>query len=60
MSSWIPNLSRRLFIASLGIGALFILGLVNKADVGLHISTICMAVAAANSFEKSKTKEKDV
>jgi hypothetical protein len=60
MPSWIPKLSRRLTICAMGIAALFILGLINKADVGIHIATICAAVAAADAYEKKgNSKEKE-
>lgn len=57
MPSWIPKLSRRLTVCAMGIVSLFILGLAHKADVGIHIATICAAVAAADAYEKSKSKK---
>jgi len=45
---------RRSSMGLIGMLLLFSLGYVKGSDVGLHIATICMAVAAANAYEGVK------
>lgn len=42
---------RRSTLALTALGLLFILALVNKADVGAHMVAIVVAVAGANAWE---------
>lgn len=46
---------RRSAIALIGMVLLFIIGIWNKADVAGSIAMICMGVAGANAYEKSKS-----
>lgn len=47
--------SKRSSIALIGMFLLFTLGYSKGSDVGVHIATICMAVAASNAYEKVKS-----
>lgn len=46
--------SRRWSISALAIVALTLLGIVNKIDVQTSIAAVAAAVAASNSYQKSK------
>lgn len=46
--------SRRLLAAIVGIAALTYLGVHNGVDTSMAIASVAMAVAASNSYEKSK------
>lgn len=48
--------SRRFILALVGIAVLGGLGFVMKQEIGLHIATIVIGVAASNAFEKKEKK----
>ena len=48
--------SRRFILAMVGIVVLGGLGFYMKQEIGLHISTIVVGVAASNAFEKKDNK----
>lgn len=50
---------RRSTLALIAMGMLFVLGLVNKVDVGGHIVGVVLAIAGANATQAIMERKKD-